>query len=163
MVKECKAKRIVVVSCSPEIAHPHVRGIDLADPAQVLAHGKTLQEMTGLIQCDALVFQTLEDLKAACIEAAEGNSEIKDFEVGVFCGQYKAPVPADYSERWSRPNGNKKRKSAAITGEEGHTGIVLVASSGPVNVTVPHEALYDDAKGPEYREDVSIYNFASRP
>lgn len=62
MVKECEAKRIILVSCSPEITHPHVvsitsvptnkhlspdsatweslltfllqHGIDLADPAR---------------------------------------------------------------------------------------------------------------------------------
>ncbi|KAK7415334.1 amidophosphoribosyltransferase [Neonectria punicea] len=97
----------------------------------------TLEEMTSLIQCHALVFQTLEDLKAACIEAADGKSQVKDFEVGVFCGQYKTPVPPEYFERSSRLQGNKKRKSMAITDEEGDDGAILVASSGPVNMSVP--------------------------
>ncbi|KAH8892776.1 amidophosphoribosyltransferase [Thozetella sp. PMI_491] len=150
MVKECEAKRIIVVSCSPEITHPHVHGIDLADPAQLLAHDRTLQEMTNLIQCHALVFQTLEDLKAACIEAADGKTEVHDFEVGVFCGQYKTPVPADYLERSSLLHGNKPTMR---TDHQGDAGAVVVASSGPVNLPVPREALPDRAKL-ENNEDI---------
>lgn len=111
--------------------------------------------MTDIIQCDALVFQTLDDLKAACTEANDGTSEVKDFEVGVFCGEYKTPVPDDYFERSSMLYGNKKRKSAAVSGEEADASAMLIASSGPVNVTVPNGARYnDDEKVPEYREDV---------
>ncbi|EFX06109.1 amidophosphoribosyltransferase [Grosmannia clavigera kw1407] len=156
MVKECKAKRIILVSCSPEITHPHVYGIDLADPTQLLAHGRTLKEMTDLIQCDDLVFQTLEDLKAACTEAADGNSQVTDFEVGVFCGQYRTPVPDDYFDHLVKLHGSesKKRKSIAISGEE--AGPTLFASSGPVNGTLPPpEASFPDRpKGVEHQEDI---------
>ncbi|KAL1860360.1 amidophosphoribosyltransferase [Diaporthe australafricana] len=144
MVQECEAKRIILVSCSPEITHPHVHGIDLADPAQLLAHGRTLQEMTNIIRCDALIFQTLEDLKAACTEAADASSQVRDFEVGVFCGQYTSPLPADYLERSSRLYKNAKSKSTASTEREGDPAASLVASSGPVNIQVPQEALYSD-------------------
>ncbi|KAL7903247.1 phosphoribosyltransferase-like protein [Trichoderma sp. SZMC 28014] len=163
MARECQAKKIIIVSCCPEITHPHVYGIDLADPIQLLAHGRTLKEMTDLIQCDTLVFQTLEDLKDACLEAKDDKSEVNDFEVGVFCGQYKTPVPDDYFPHANGVDGNKKRKSAAITEVGGDSDAVLVASSGPVNVKLPRGST-DEAvpKGPEYREDVSIHNYASR-
>ncbi|KAM0334314.1 hypothetical protein ACHAQA_001337 [Verticillium albo-atrum] len=161
MVKECEAKRIILVSCSPEITHPHVHGIDLADPAQLLAHDRTLEEMTNLLQCDTLVFQTLEDLKTACVEAGDGKSQVRDFEVGVFCGKYKSPVPADYFERSRRLHGNKKRKSSGMAGEERDAGAFVVASSGPMNVSVPRELPYDNStQGFEHQEDISIHNLA---
>lgn len=111
--------------------------------------------MTDLIQCDTLVFQTLDDLKDACLEAKDEKSEVNDFEVGVFCGQYKTPVPDDYFPHANGVDGNKKRKSAAITQVGGDSDAVLVASSGPVNVKLPRGSM-DEAisKGPEYREDV---------
>lgn len=90
--------------------------------------------MTKVIQCHALIFQTLEDLKAACIEAADETSQVKDFEAGVFCGQYQTPVPADY-------------QTTALM-DEGDSRVILVASSGPVN------GLVHDGKGLEYREDI---------
>ncbi|CRK26511.1 hypothetical protein BN1708_004239 [Verticillium longisporum] len=152
MVKECEAKKIILVSCSPEITHPHVHGIDLADPRQLLAHERTLEEMTELIQCDTLVFQTLEDLKAACLEAADEKSQVRDFEVGVFCGHYKSPLPDDYLERSARwyESKSKKRKSTAMTNDGIEGGAFVVASSGPVNTPIP----------PEHSEDISIHNLA---
>lgn len=122
---------------------------------ELLAHGRTLEEMTSLIQCDALVFQTLDDLKAACLEAADGKSQVKDFEVGVFCGQYKTPLPADYFERSSQQNRNNQRNGMRIVGEEGDASATLVASSGPVGVAASQEeADANDAQGSRHQEDI---------
>ncbi|RBQ80240.1 hypothetical protein VDGD_21153 [Verticillium dahliae] len=108
--------------------------------------------MTELIQCDTLVFQTLEDLKAACLEAADEKSQVRDFEVGVFCGHYKSPLPDDYLERSARwyESKSKKRKSTAMTNDGVEGGAFVVASSGPVNTPIP----------PEHSEDISIHNLA---
>ncbi|ODA80402.1 hypothetical protein RJ55_03360 [Drechmeria coniospora] len=161
MVKECKAKKIIIVSCSPEITHPHIHGIDLADPAQLLAHRRTLQQMTDVLQCDALVFQTLEDLEAACIEAGNKKCKVTSFEIGVFCGQYKTPVPTDYFERSGREAGKPSAKHVGARDEARDATAVLVASSGPT--MVPQEASSEErSKALENREDISLYNLASR-
>jgi amidophosphoribosyltransferase len=152
MVRECEAKEIILVSCSPEITHQHVHGIDLADPAQLLAHNRTLDEMTQAIGCDSLIFQTLEDLKAACVEAGDEGCQVKDFEVGVFCGKYTTPVPPDYFEGWSRKGENKKRKSGAMSRENGDTGAaVALASSGGMNGPIPHVG---KSQSFEHHEDI---------
>lgn len=106
--------------------------------------------MTDSIKCDTLVFQTLEDLKDACIEAADEKSEVKDFEVGVFCGKYTTPVPPEYFERSKKEVGSKKRKATSMTGEGG-ADAVIVASS-PMNVRVPKDERNGDE--PDYREDI---------
>lgn len=113
--------------------------------------------MTNLLQCDTLIFQTLEDLKAACVEAGGEDTKVRDFEVGVFCGQYKSPVPADYFERTARLHGNKKRKAAALGGveEERDAGAFVVASSGPINVPLRQDAPYDSsAQGSDFQDDI---------
>ena len=61
-------------------------GIDLAEPRELIAHGKTRQEVARHIRADDVIYQDLEDLKAACIEAGP-DGKTSDFEVGVFCGQ----------------------------------------------------------------------------
>lgn len=78
------------------------------------------------------------------------------FEVGVFCGQYRTPVPDDYFDHLVKLHGSesKKRKSIAISGEE--AGATLFASSGPVDGTLPPpEASFPDRpRGVEHQEDI---------
>ena len=127
--------------------------------AELLAHNRTLEEMTSVIGCDYLIFQTLEDLKAACIEAGEEGCQVEDFEVGVFCGRYTTPVPPDYFEVWSRQRGGKKRKSTAISQEDGNAGPTVVANSGPVNRPIPHVGA---AQSFEHHEDIRYVIFFYR-
>lgn len=87
----------------------------------LVAHGKTRQEIAQHIHADEVIFQDLADLKASCIEAAEGPTEIQDFEMGVFCGKYVTDVPDGYFEHLSRLRG-KERKTAARAIEAGEPG-----------------------------------------
>lgn len=141
------------------------REIVLTPCAQdLVAHGKTRQEIAQHIHADEVIFQDLDDLKASCIEAAEGPTEIDDFEVGVFCGKYVTDVPEGYFEHLSRLRG-KERKTAARAieaAEPGQGHATVVTNSGPVNVASRGDD--DDDAGedgnengssrPEHREDI---------
>ncbi|KEZ39904.1 hypothetical protein SAPIO_CDS8860 [Scedosporium apiospermum] len=156
MVRECKAKKVIFASCSPEIANRHIYGIDLADPQELAAYGRTTDEIADYIQVDHLVYLSLDGLKTACLDAAEKDSGVDDFEVGVFNGKYVTGVPEGYFERLSAlRQGGKKRKAAAagltiVGATEPAEDSAVVANSGPVNTA-----------SPDYREDISIYNFAN--
>lgn len=132
----------------------------------LVAHGKTRQEIAQQIDADEVIFQDLADLKASCIEAAEGPTEIEDFEVGVFCGKYVTDVPEGYFEHLSRLRG-KEKKTVARAIEAGGTGsghATVVTNSGPVNVASRRPGDDDDDAGedgnenngsrPEQREDI---------
>lgn len=152
MAREAGAARVTFVSCSPECLHPHIYGIDLADPADLVAHGKTREEIARYIDADDIIFQDLADLKAACLEAAEPGNEVEDFEVGVFCGKYVTDVPEGYFDRLSEIRAGEKKKKKAAEG-----GLVnvqpgdgaVVASSGPTN-----EAGDEPSVKPAEREDI---------
>lgn len=126
---------------------------------ELVAHGKTRREIAQDISADEVIFQSLEDLQAACIEAAESESKVKGFEVGVFCGKYVTDVPEGYFEHLSRLRG---KKTAVVAAEEGAgASAVLIANSGPVNVVLGQQrALEDDGavrngvKSPQYQEDI---------
>ncbi|KAK2616610.1 amidophosphoribosyltransferase [Conoideocrella luteorostrata] len=154
MVRECKAKKVIFASCSPEITNQHIYGIDLANPAELAAHGRTTEKIAEYIQADHLVYLTLDGLKAACRGAADKESKVEDFEVGVFNGEYVTGVPEGYFEHLSSLRQGKKRKAAAagltVVPTEPSENPVVVADSGPLSGT-----------GPEYQEDISIHNFAS--
>ncbi|KAJ3477488.1 hypothetical protein NLG97_g8824 [Lecanicillium saksenae] len=173
MSREAGAKKVILASCSPEITHPHVYGIDLADPGQLVAHGKTRQQIAKEIGADEeqanhtpptsqLIYQSLDDLKVACLEAIEGETQIKDFEVGVFTGQYQTDVPESYFQHLSeiRAKG-KKRKTPAeeINGGGGADSkkLTLVGNGGPVNVPSPEA----ERETMTSQEDISLHNFAT--
>lgn len=139
MSREAGAKKVIMASCSPEITHPHVYGIDLADPGQLVAHGKTRQQIAKEIGADELIYQSLDDLKAACLAALDDGDKptpIQDFEVGVFSGKYQTDVPESYFQhlREIRAKGKKRSNPEEMVGTEAKK-LTLVANGGPVNGT----------------------------
>ncbi len=100
----------------------------------------------------------MDDLKDACTEAAGGENDVKDFEIGVFCGKYKTEIPDGYLERLShRLQEGSKRKNAFTEDEENAAGarkMMLVANSGPVNVADTRKVADKETRNPEHQEDV---------
>lgn len=111
-----------------------------------------------------MVYQGLDDLTAACVEAAEGDCQVEAFEVGVFCGNYMTGVPENYFEHLSQLRQGKKAQAAkagltAIAPGDAPGNAVVVANSGPVNVV--QASTDDDAAtngnsnvNPNYGEDI---------
>ncbi|OLN81220.1 Amidophosphoribosyltransferase [Colletotrichum chlorophyti] len=148
MAREAGATGVLFVSCSPEVIHPHVYGIDLADPSELIAHGKTPEEVASLIGADSVIYQDLDDLKAACVEAVDDGKEsvVTDFEVGVFCGKYKTAVPSGYFSHLHQLH-EPKVKNATTTDGKAEASAFPVANGGPVNIA------------PGMQEDLSIHNY----
>jgi amidophosphoribosyltransferase len=94
MAREAGARKVYFCSASPPVKHPNVYGIDMPAVSELIAHGKTVQEIQELIGADWLIFQDLADLIASC---AEGSILPMDFECSVFDGVY---VTSDVSEAY---------------------------------------------------------------
>lgn len=48
------------------IRHPHIYGIDLASPSELIAHKRSVDEIATHIGAEKVIFQALEDLIDAC-------------------------------------------------------------------------------------------------
>ena len=99
MAREAGAKRVFFASCAPPITNAHIYGIDLASTSELIAHHKSADAIAERIGADKVIYQNLDDLKAACAEAVVDNAKPRnflDFEVGVFCGKYVTPVDDAY-------------------------------------------------------------------
>ncbi len=110
MAREAGARKVFFCSASPPVKYPNVYGIDMPAVSELIAHGKTVDEVQKAIGADWLLFQDLEDLIDAC------SAEIlpMDFECSVFNGVY---VTGDVSEQYlstleSRRNDAAKHKKA---------------------------------------------------
>jgi amidophosphoribosyltransferase len=85
MAKDVGAKKVIMASCAPPIRYPNVYGIDMPSRAELVAHGRTMEEVAEAIGADLVVFQTLEDLVASVRGL---NPSIEKFECSVFSGEY---------------------------------------------------------------------------
>lgn len=126
MAREAGARKVIFASCAPPITHPHIYGIDLASPNELIASDRGPAEISRIIDADEVIYQDLDDLKAACAELSPPEGP-KEFEVGVFSGRYITEVPKGYFQHLMEVRG-KKRKFV----EAPRSG--TLASSGPVIV-----------------------------
>lgn len=107
MAREAGAKKVIFASSAPPITHAHIYGIDLASPQELVAHNRDRKAIAEHIGAEEVIYQSLDDLKAAC--AQESPRENQQFEVGVFCGKYVTPVDDDYFLRLERVRGETKK------------------------------------------------------
>jgi amidophosphoribosyltransferase len=85
MARDAGAKKVFMASAAPGVRYPNVYGIDMPSASELIAHGRSDEEVGELIGADWLIYQDLEDLVAS---ASEGNGSIKRFECSVFDGEY---------------------------------------------------------------------------
>ena len=109
MAKEAGARKVYFSSCAPPITHAHIYGIDLASPAELVAHHRSSEDIAEHIGADAVVFQTLPDLVSSCAQDSPRDPKKQKFEVGVFCGSYVTPVSDGYFEHLDRIRGESRK------------------------------------------------------
>ncbi|MGB1140187.1 MAG: amidophosphoribosyltransferase [Halioglobus sp.] len=85
MAREAGAKNVYFASAAPPVRYPNVYGIDMPSATELIAHGRSVDEVCELIGADWLVYQDLDDL----IECSrEGNPQVDGFDCSVFNGEY---------------------------------------------------------------------------
>lgn len=96
MAREAGAKKVFFASAAPPVRYPNVYGIDMPVSEELVAHNRTEDEICEILGADRLIYQTLEDLEAAC---KEGNPKIDRFDSSCFSNEYVTDVGTDYFEK----------------------------------------------------------------
>lgn len=118
MARDAGANKVYFASASPAIRYPNVYGIDMPSASELIANGKTDEEVQEQIGADWLVYQDLPDLIDS---AREGNPNITRYECSVFNGEYvTGDVDEIYLKRLenTRSDAAKKRKKGVSVGKE---------------------------------------------
>ncbi len=94
MAREAGAKKVYFASAAPPVRFPNVYGIDMPTSSELVAHGRTVEQLEKMLGADRLIYQDLPDL----IEAVQvGNPKLTRFDTSVFTGEYVTQdVSADY-------------------------------------------------------------------
>ena len=85
MAREAGAAKVYLASAAPPVRFPNVYGIDMPTKAELVAHGRTLEDIRQIIGCDALIYQDVDAMKAV---VAKLNPKIVGFEASCFDGHY---------------------------------------------------------------------------
>ena len=96
MARDAGARKVYFASAAPPIRYPNVYGIDMPAASELIAAGRSSEEVREVIGADWLIYQDLEDLVDAC---QEGNRDISRFECSVFDGKY---ITSDVDEIYLR-------------------------------------------------------------
>ena len=85
MARDAGASSVTFASAAPPVRYPHVYGINMPSREELVAHGRTIPEIAKELGCDYLVYQEVEDLKAAILE---GSPDVEDLDMSCFDGRY---------------------------------------------------------------------------
>lgn len=85
MARDAGARKVIFASAAPPVCYPNVYGIDMPTRSELVAYGRTLQEINEMIGADQLIYQSVDDLKQAVRDI---NPIIADFEASCFDGHY---------------------------------------------------------------------------
>ncbi len=85
MARDAGALKVYFASAAPPVRFPNVYGIDMPSRTELIATGRSDEEICHEIGADMLIYQDLEDLKSAVRKC---NPAILDFDASCFDGKY---------------------------------------------------------------------------
>ncbi|MGI4858697.1 MAG: amidophosphoribosyltransferase [Janthinobacterium lividum] len=85
MARDAGANKVIFASAAPPVKFPNVYGIDMPTRGELVAHGRTDEEVARLIGADRLVYQDVEDMKRAVRDI---NPALRSFDASCFDGCY---------------------------------------------------------------------------
>lgn len=94
MARDAGANKVFFASAAPPVRYPNVYGIDMPSRNELLATGRTDEEICKEIGADALIYQDLDDL----IKVVKANNpNIKNLDCSCFNGEY---ITGDINEAY---------------------------------------------------------------
>ena len=113
MARESGARRVFFASAAPPVRFPNVYGIDMPTRDELIATGRSDEEIAREIGADQLIYQDLEALTA---DVRALNPEVTNFEDSCFSGVYvTGDVTREYLDgiEAQRRDSNKETEQAA--------------------------------------------------
>jgi amidophosphoribosyltransferase len=113
MAREAGARRVFFASAAPPVRFPNVYGIDMPTREELIANGRSNEEIAYEIGADELIYQ---DLEALIDDVRSVNPKVTSFETSCFSGVY---ITGDVTQEYlagveaQRRDGVKQVESAA--------------------------------------------------
>ncbi len=100
MARDSGANKVFFASAAPPVRYPNVYGIDMPTRSELIAHGRSDEEIRVAIGADALIYQTVDAMKQSVRDV---NPRLKNFEASCFDGIYvTGDVTSEYLDHIER-------------------------------------------------------------
>ena len=122
LAREAGAKKVYFASAAPPVRYPNVYGIDMPAASELIANGRSVEEVQELIGADRLIYQDLDGLIRS---VRHGNSAITEFDASCFSGEYvTGDVTPEYLDELERRRNDaaKQRREAKRKGKLSEAG-----------------------------------------
>ncbi|MBC6943830.1 MAG: amidophosphoribosyltransferase [Xanthomonadales bacterium] len=93
MARDAGARKVYLASAAPPVRYPNIYGIDMPATAELVAHGRSVEEIERILGADRLIYQDLDDLVWA---VRDGNAGLTAFDASCFSGEYVTGVEPAY-------------------------------------------------------------------
>jgi len=111
MAREAGARKVYLASASPPVRHPNVYGIDMPAASELVAAGRTSEQVREIIGADRLIYQNLDDLERA---VRGKNTAIAGFDSSCFNGRYVTGLDEGYLEALQARRSDSVRENRRI-------------------------------------------------
>jgi amidophosphoribosyltransferase len=108
MAREAGARKVYLASAAPPVRYPNVYGIDMPSAEELVAHGRTDEEVQKLLGCDWLIYQDLQDLEEA---VAGPKHRVDHFDSSCFNGEYVTGIEDGYFDRIKQLRSDEAKKT----------------------------------------------------
>ncbi len=124
MARDAGARKVYFASAAPPVRYANVYGIDMPTRDELIASGRSDEEIAREIGCDALIYQ---DLDALIEDVRSVNPAITNFETSCFSGKYiTGDVTQAYLDGVEAQRRDSERAEAATTATQLDLGLELV-------------------------------------
>ncbi|KJK26225.1 amidophosphoribosyltransferase [Burkholderiaceae bacterium 16] len=128
MARDAGANKVIFASAAPPVKFPNVYGIDMPTRSELVAYGRSHEEIAKIIGADKLVYQDVEAMKQAVRDI---NPALKDFDASCFDGRYvTGDIDEAYLERLETARSQADRDGTGGLGDGERSQLHLQRSGG---------------------------------
>ena len=114
IAREAGARTVYFASAAPPVRHPNVYGIDMPAASELVAAGRTEEEVARIIGADWLIYQDLEDLVRA---VRHHDARVTEFDTSCFSGEYvTGDITPEYLARLQSERSDQAKAERSASG-----------------------------------------------
>ena len=127
LAREAGARKVYFASAAPPVRYPNVYGIDMPAATELIANGRSIEEIEKLIGADRLIYQ---DLHGLIRSVRHDNSSIMEFDTSCFSGEY---VTGDVTDEYLHEIEQRRNDAAKQRRKSKRNGLAALESADEEN------------------------------